>query len=122
MDLVHFFFKLETEVKLFHWQTPSYAQHQASDKLHATLLPLIDEFMEVYQAKYGRVQSKEPELKFSIKQRDLQSMIEFLTRCMKYLNSLDVKGIIPSKDTDLLNIRDEMVGTINQTIYLFSFN
>lgn len=122
MDLVHFFFKLETEVKLFHWQTPSYAQHQASDKLHATLLPLIDEFMEVYQAKYSRVQSKEPELKFSIKQRDLQSMIEFLTRCMKYLNSLDEKGIIPSKDTDLLNIRDEMVGTINQTIYLFSFN
>jgi hypothetical protein len=122
MDLVHFFFKLETEVKLFHWQTPSYAQHQASDKLHATLLPLIDEFMEVYQAKYGRVHSKEPELKFSIKQRDLQSMIEFLTRCMKYLNSLEEKGIIPSKDTDLLNIRDEMVGTINQTIYLFSFN
>ena len=116
MDLVHFFFKLGTEVKLFHWQTPSYAQHVASDKLHTTLLALIDQFMEVYQAKYGRVHSNEPELKFSIKQRDLKSMIGFLSRSIDFLNNLSVK------DSDLLNIRDEIVGAINQTIYLFSFN
>jgi len=40
---------------------------------------------------------------------------------ISFLSSLEKKGILKPSDTDLLNIRDDLVGHINQTIYLFSF-
>ena len=46
---------------------------------------------------------------------------EKLKSCVEYLIGL-TDELDPRQDSDLLNIRDEMLGQINQTIYLLTLN
>ena len=41
-------------IKLYHWKTRSYAQHEATDKLYESLNKHIDEFIEVLIGKYSK--------------------------------------------------------------------
>jgi len=126
-DLVYFFFELSNQVKLYHWQTSVYARHIASDQLFTGLLPLIDQFIEVYQGKKGERVTLEGASEANNKMditvfsfNDTQ-MVKYLTERMNFLQQSLPGRYIKATDTDLLNIRDEMVGLLNKTLYLFSF-
>jgi len=120
--LPRFFFSLQTNIKMYHWQTTSYARHKATDSLLSDIDSLIDNFMEIYQGKYGKI----PIGFTSINVRTLtddETSTDFIQKCINYLNNiLDEDTNMSSTDTDLLNIRDEMVGLLNKTLYLFTFN
>ena len=107
---------------MYHWQTSSYARHKATDNLLSSLDGLIDKFIEIYQGKFGKF----PQGLTTINVRTLNdenTASDFLQQCIHFLsNIVDEDNNLTINDTDLLNIRDEMVGTINQTLYLFSFN
>jgi hypothetical protein len=120
MDIIKFLFTLSTSVKLYHWQTGSYARHKSSDELFDKVTSLTDKLLEVYQGKYGKVSSSKA-LNISVESFSDGGVVEFLKESIKWLQDIDKNTKITSKDTDLLNIRDELVGEINQTIYLFSF-
>jgi len=51
---------MEQQMRIFHWQTKSYARHQAFGMIYGQLGDLIDSFVEAYMGKYGRVQVSEP--------------------------------------------------------------
>jgi len=119
-DIVRMFFKFQHELKLYHWQTRSYSRHKATDQLYENLLANIDEFIEVFMGKYKkRVSlSQEPLMIRSFTQ---QNAIHLLVELSEFLSSIDV--LLPRHTTgvtDLLNIRDELLGYVDQTIYLFS--
>lgn len=119
--LISFFFQLSNQVKLYHWQTRSYARHTASDKLHAEIAETSDKFMEVYAGKYGRTALKLTDAVASVKVYNLTDaqMTAYLSKVGEFL-SKELPGLIDSaKDTDLLNLRDELLGIINQSLYLF---
>jgi len=115
-EIIGVFFKFQHSVKLFHWMTTSYPKHIASDKLLTNLLDLIDKFVEIYIGKYGRINVS---FKLEIKTLNDTDIISELEKMRMYLTD---KLPISNKDTDLLNIRDEMIGEINQTLYLMSLN
>lgn len=46
--------------------------------------------------------------------------VVFIKRCIQHLLTDVVKNLTPQKDSDLLNIRDEMLGSLNQLLYLFT--
>jgi hypothetical protein len=48
-------------------------------------------------------------------------MIKFLKDCIYYLEGPLVKKLKPV-DTDLVNLRDEMLAELNQVIYLFTLH
>ena len=48
-----------------------------------------------------------------------KSIIKFFEEARVWL-STKVPKLISEKDTDLLNIRDEILGEINQALYLFT--
>ncbi len=48
------FLELLNMIKLYHWKTRSYAQHEATDKLYESLNKHIDEFIEVLIGKYSK--------------------------------------------------------------------
>ena len=50
-ELVKMFLEMLTTIKLYHWNTHSYARHKATDELHEKLSDLVDEFVEVMQGK-----------------------------------------------------------------------
>lgn len=107
---------IRNQIKLYHWQTGSFARHKATDDLTATLDTLIDSFVESYMGKYGR-----PKVSGTIK---LSNFTEagarsFVAQKRKYLE-VDLPRKIKPSDTDLLNLRDEILGELNKVLYLFS--
>lgn len=120
MELIAFFFKLSSTLKLYHWKTSSYPRHVSSGDLYDKVIGTTDTFMEVYFGKYG---------KGSISSMDCSAdllsdsdMIPFLKEAVMFLNDIVKNGYLKGTDTDLLNIRDDLVGHINKTLYLFTFH
>ena len=119
--LVHIFFEMLNTVKLYHWKTKSYAQHKATDELYERLNENIDKFVEVLLGKdESRIRMIEKRINVAdysgagdFKEK-IYKYREFLTDMNKYFNE--------KKDTDLLNIRDEILGDINQFLYLMTFH
>jgi len=121
-DLLQFFFQLMITLKTYHWQTKSYSRHKASDKGLESLMEHIDKFVEVFQGRYKRLSILENVNDIIyIRNRNDSEIEDYLKECILFLeNDLEEVGYVKSSDTDLLNIRDEMVSDIHQTLYLFS--
>ena len=61
MDILpKFFFSIQINLKLYHWQTNSYARHIATDSILTKIDPLIDTFIEIYQGKFGKIGGSGP--------------------------------------------------------------
>ena len=40
-------------IKIYHWQTPKYSRHKASDKLFKNMVEKFDQLVEVLQGSWG---------------------------------------------------------------------
>jgi hypothetical protein len=120
--IVELFFEMLHTIKLYHWKTTSYAQHKATDELHEKLSENTDKFVEIMIGKLPTSRDRVQYRGDSIPIYDFQSKQEFIKKLEHYISILqDFNNRFDSKiDSDLLNIRDEMSGDINQTLYLFS--
>jgi hypothetical protein len=116
---IHFFFQMRDQIKLYHWQTSSYARHKATDDVLHKLDEHIDLFVEVYMGKYGRPNMTKTTNTVVIKNMADSTAAKFIRSCLTYLEGPLTKSLKPS-DTDLFNIRDEMLGELHQLLYLFS--
>ena len=106
------------QLKVYHWQTTSYAQHQALGGAYDALNVLIDQFIEVYMGKYGRIEAKGGSTTVDLFNTDQLPVDGFVNNAVEYIVSLE----IPDKnaDTDLMNIRDEMLAELNKLKYLLT--
>ena len=122
-EITVYFLEMLMMVKLFHWKTHSFATHKATDELYESLNEHIDSFIEVLLGKTGsRINLTQ---KRSISLVDLNSQASLKARIeqfKKYLVSLNTnKAVVSMTDTDLLNIRDEILGDLNKFLYLLTF-
>jgi DNA-binding ferritin-like protein len=118
-----YFLEMLMMVKLFHWKTHSFATHKATDELYDSLNGHIDSFIEVLLGKTGtRINLSQ---KKSISLVDLNSQSSLKARIeqfKKYLVNLNTnKDVTSMTDTDLMNIRDEILGDLNKFLYLLTF-
>lgn len=116
------FLEILHAIKLFHWRTTSYAIHKATCELHSVLSGNIDSFVEIMIGKNGvRVDmssSKTMDLFSCDTPEHLKERVqEFKSELIAMNSKMDV-----STNSDLLNIRDEMVGHINQFLYLLTLS
>lgn len=119
---VLFFFELSNNIKLYHWTTTSFARHKASDELFESVISLTDQFLEVYIGKFGRPRFTERATpKLNIRPLNDRTVVEYITASIERLMELS-KQLSSKDDTDLLNIRDELLGKLNQTLYLFTLD
>ena len=109
--------QLQVQIKFFHWQTKIYAKHAALDRLFDAIVGNIDEFTETAMGKYGRISVDGLSYTFvNVSDEAVISVIDgAIDMCTKLTDSLDAKV-----DTDLLNLRDELLGKLNQTKYLLT--
>ena len=118
--LVSTFLSMLNIVKLYHWKTQSYSQHKATDELYSKLNDHIDSFVEVM---LGKDQTRISFVNTNIPVTDYSSTEDFqkcIQRHRVFLTSL-THMFDPVQDSDLLNIRDEILGDLNQFLYLMSF-
>lgn len=107
--------EIQTQLKFYHWQTTSYARHQAYGATYDALSPLIDEFVEILMGKYGRV----PALPIKVYNRNEKDCLTFIDETVATLLNLS-NTFNSTDDTDLLNLRDEMLGLFNKLKYLLT--
>jgi DNA-binding ferritin-like protein len=122
-EITVIFFEMLLMVKLFHWKTHSYATHKATDELYSKLNDDIDKFIEILLGKTGSRIDLMGQKSISLidlnSQEQLKSKIESFK---SYLVGLtNNKGFGSMTNTDLLNIRDEILGDMNQFLYLLTF-
>jgi hypothetical protein len=116
-DIVAGLQELQNQVKYFHWQTKSYSQHKALGRVFDSITELIDTFVETLMGKYGRPSTKGQ--KFEMFDFDDVNIEEWTGGvCDLLISFSDV--LDDSQDTDLLNVRDEMLGEFNKLKYLLT--
>jgi DNA-binding ferritin-like protein len=117
--MVLFMFELQLGTKMFHWQTSSYANHKATDKLLGKLADLTDSFLEKYFGLFGR-----PVLRsgasVSVENMNKAKFLKLIGTADEYFRGPMEKLI--SKNSELMNIRDEMLAELDQTKYLLTLN
>jgi hypothetical protein len=117
---IHFFLHLRDQIKLYHWQTRVYARHKATDKALEDLERIIDSYIEIYIGKYGRKRLVGADAKITLNNLTEVGATRFINSAIRHCQSVLVKGLSKVHDTDLLNLRDELVGALNQLLYLFT--
>ena len=120
MNVIGPLIQLQQQMRIFHWQTKSYAEHQALGGAYDEFSDLVDEFVEVFMGKYGRIESREG---FKIELSNYKDMppTDF---CDKYIDYLvnELPKSLEESDTDLFNIRDEMLAQLNKLKYLLTLS
>jgi hypothetical protein len=117
-EIIIFLVNFQQQLRGLHFQTKSYARHKAYGETYKSLDDLIDEFTEVAMGKYGRVQFN----KANIVIHDIEApeLDNLLGHVINELNSFTLK--LDETDTDLLNIRDEILGVVNKLKYLLTLS
>ncbi len=118
-DDVHFFLQLRDQLKLYHWQTRVYARHVATDKILESLEKSIDSYVEIYIAKYGRPRLSGKNATITVHNISEAGVVRLVHAAMKYIQG-PLSKRLQASDTDLFNIRDELLADLNQLLYLFT--
>ena len=110
--------ELQAQTKINHWQTKSFARHKSFDELYEELSDLIDTFAEAAMGKYGRFKLEDEDKTINLVnlgELDLKDMLQTSKEALiQWTSEFD------STDTDLLNIRDEILGLLNKITYLLT--
>jgi hypothetical protein len=104
-------------LKLFHFQTELYGAHKASDNYLEKFAGTMDKFLEIAQGIYGRITIKKYTLNGSSHNDD--NIVKHLDGVITLLRE-NIEDILDNY-TDLINVRDELVGDAEQLKYLLTF-
>ena len=118
-ELVIKFVGMQQQFRMLHWQTKSYAKHNAYGGIYESLDGVIDEFIETYMGKYGIVTFENGEGTIVLKNTESLDLNSFIKENISWLKGLTQK-LNPENDSDLLNIRDEVMGSLNKLRYLLT--
>ena len=119
------FLEMLNTIKIYHWSSLSYPTHKATDELHSKMSELVDSFIEIYighLSRRGGAGAGIPVFKrgaaSEISFCECKSLDIFCKKLDGYITFME--GLTKRLDgyTDLVNIRDEMVGAVAQTLYL----
>jgi hypothetical protein len=110
--------QIQNQFRFLHWQTYGDAKHRSYGQIYDTLGDSIDSFVEAMMGKYGRPNFPE---EFVVAFQDIKSinLQNFIDGIVEFLVSMT--DLLDSRyDTDLLNLRDEMLQQVNKLKYLLT--
>lgn len=119
-ELAIYFLHVTNKLKIYHWSTKSYSRHIASQSLYESLSDSVDKFMETIQGMETKRLIVHNQSITYTSETD-ESIVDFLKQFAKWLKEYLPKTF-DKKDTELLNIRDDMLTEVNKTLYLFTLN
>jgi hypothetical protein len=115
---VKFLLEVQVQFRINHWQTKEFSRHNAFGGIYDALGDLIDRFVEESMGKYGRFvlddESKTINLQ-NLAELDLKGMLKTTKDAL-----IQFTEEFESTDTNLMNIRDEILGEVNKLQYLLT--
>jgi hypothetical protein len=122
-EITTVFLEVILMIKLYHWKTYSYATHKATDKLYSKINEHMDRFIEILM---GKTEKRTDFMNVkSIKLIDLDSADKLKVKIDNFkgylVNLNNNKAMKLMVNMDLLTVRDEILGDLNQFLYLLTF-
>lgn len=105
--------RIQNQLKVYHWQTNSYAKHVAFGGAYDDLGALIDGFVEVLMGIEGVVAIAPFKLANKNQKDENEFILESIDLMKKMKESLQ-------EYPDLLNTADEMIGVLGKLKYLLT--
>ena len=115
---VNLFLGLQCQLKINHWQTKGFARHQAFGSTYDELQDVVDSFVEEAMGKYGRFTLDDETNTIqlaNLSELDLKGFINTVKEAL-----IQITDQVEETDTNLLNLRDEMLGLVNKLSYLLT--
>ncbi len=115
---INLFLGLQCQLKINHWQTKGFARHQAFGSTYDDLQDLVDSFVEEAMGKYGRfvLDDETSTIQLAnLSDLDLKGFINTIREAL-----IQITSQVEETDTNLLNLRDEMLGLVNKLSYLLT--
>ena len=120
-EIVNTMMTLRDQIKLYHWQTMNYPRHIATNDLVTKLDANIDQFVETYIGRYGRPKLTGRTSAIHLRNHSDKEAQDMIREMVAWLET-NLPKYLKKTDTELLNIRDTILGDLNQTLYLFTLN
>jgi DNA-binding ferritin-like protein len=115
---VNLFLGVHAQLKVLHWQTKGYARHNAFSTIREDLEGLMDDFVEEAMGQYGRFVLDDETNTIQLANLSELKPLEMVNTICDALVQLTEQ--IDPKDTNLLNIRDEILGKFQKLKYLLT--
>lgn len=114
-ELVRIFLEVGNQARIFHWQTESYAEHEALGEFYEGWTDLSDKFIETYAGLYGRPRggAETRSIPYTV-----GSAQQYILQVAALIASSNVRSVAP--ETALQNILDEIGGLTQKTAYLLT--
>lgn len=112
-------FSLRDQIHLFHWQTEIGDQHKALGDYYESFLVQLDGLMEVIMGKYGRISVKSvgtPKPLIDLSEVNIEDFVNSKVSIFE-----DAKKLF-AKDSEILNILDEIIAEIQKLKYLLTMS
>ena len=123
-NVIKYMLELTIMIKLYHWNTLSYATHKATDQTHSILLDKIDKYVEVMigksNGKYRINMNHYKTLnigKIDSNENMIKKVKTFIIYLNKFHSTLDTKIY-----SEVNNIRDEIIGELDTFLYLLTLH
>ena len=112
-DLILTLLHSATNTHILHWQSRSYAEHQALGKFYEELPGKVEELVEAIQGKYDSTIEFPATYHTPAEtgKRELHDLSEYFEEKRKVL----------PQDSEIQNIADEIQALIDSTLYLLRF-
>jgi hypothetical protein len=116
-EILEFLVGHTNQIRLYHWKTKSFSRHKATDKYLQKVEPIIDAVIESLQG------GRETRINDSFTSKFItltdQSATEYLKRCRFWLeNRFPI--LLNENETDVLNLRDEILANLTRLMYIFT--
>lgn len=116
---VQFLLEAQMQFKILHWQTKGYSRHIAFGNIYSSLSDKTDLFVEVAMGKYGRFTLDDEDKTLTLINMVEMDLPAFLKSLKSDITSMS-NDLSKEKDSDLLNIKDEILADVNQLSYLLT--
>jgi hypothetical protein len=115
------FLFLLSQLKVFHWNTKSFAQHQSFGQAYDSLSESIDEFIEQWQGEHGLMPHGEFN-SYGVSNNTPEEITTFIAKAENLLIVEIPKNVDSTTQTNLLNARDEMLSSFSQLKFLLTLS
>lgn len=111
------------QLKFYHWSTKYIARHTASDTFVNSLTEKTDRLIEVMQGSENKRIEIPDSAILKFKNETDSSIVKVLENFKDWLsNTFPTYLNKKISNTDILNIRDDILADVNNTLYLFTFS
>ena len=112
--------QLQNQMQILHWQTTSYAEHNAFGGFYEAASETIDKLIEAIQGKYGRITLGGIDAIAVSDYNNLKLNVFIMDMEVFFGEEIFTCGIDRMKDSEIENILQELRGEIDKLKYLLT--